>query len=155
MDVKVGLWRKLSTEDWCFWTAVLEKTLESPLECKEIQQVHPRGYQSWVFIGRTDVGAETPTLWPPHVKGWLFGKDTDAGRGWGQEEKGTTEDEMTGWHHRHGGQEFGWTPGVGERQESLACCNFWGRKESDTTERLNWTELKKIRVYFKTIYVLL
>ena len=81
-------------KNWCFWTVVLEKTLESPLDCKEIQPVHPKGHQSWVFIGRTD--AETPILWPPHTKSWLIGKDSDAGRDWGQEEKGTTEDEMAG-----------------------------------------------------------
>ena len=86
-------------KNWCFWTVVLEKTLESPLDCQEIQSVHPKGDQSWVFIGRTDVEAETPILWPPHVKSWLIGKDPDAGRNWGQEEKGTTEDEMAGWHH--------------------------------------------------------
>ena len=87
-------------KNWCFWTVVLEKTLESPLDCKKIQPVHPKGDQSWVFIGRTDAEAETPILWPPHAKGWLIGKDPDVGRDWGQEEKGTTEDEMAGWHHR-------------------------------------------------------
>ena len=86
-------------KNWCFWTVVLEKTLESPLDCKEIQPVHPKGDQSWVFMGRTDAEAETPILWPPHVKSWLTGKDPSAGRDWGQEEKGTTEDEMAGWHH--------------------------------------------------------
>ena len=117
---------------------MLEKTLESPLDGKEIQPVHPKGEQSWVFFGRTDVEAETPILWPPYAKSWLIGKDSDAGKDWGQEEKGTTEDEMVGWHHwldRHG---FGWTPGVGDGQGGLACCNSWGRKKSDTTERLNW-----------------
>ena len=93
-------------KNWCFWTLVLEKTLESPLDCKEIQQVHPKGDRSWVFIGRTDVEAETPILWSPHEKSWLIGKDPDAGRDWGQEEKGTTEDEMVGWHHRLHGHEF-------------------------------------------------
>ena len=93
-------------KNWCFWTVVLEKTLESPLECKEIQPVHPKGDQSWVFIARTDAEAETPVLWPPHVKSWLIGKDPDAGRNWGQEEKGTTEDEMAGWHHQLNGHEF-------------------------------------------------
>ena len=126
-------------KNWCFWTVVLEKTLESSLDCKEIQPVHPKGDQSWVFFGRNDVEAETPILWPPHVKSWLIGKDSDAGRDWGQEEKGTTEDEMAGWHHRLDGCEFKWTPGVGDRQEGLACCDSWGHKESDTTERLNWT----------------
>ena len=94
-------------KNWCFWTVVLEKILESPLDCKEIKQVHPKGDQSWVFIGRTDVEAETPILWPPHAKSWLIGKDPDAGRDWGKEEKGTTEDEMAGWHHRLDGHEFG------------------------------------------------
>ena len=116
-------------------------TLESPVDCKEIQPVHSKGDRSWVFIGRTDAEAETPILWPPHVKGWLIGKDSDAGRDWGQEEKGTTEDEMAGWHHRLEEHEFEWTPGVGGGQGGLACCNSWGRKESDTTEWLNWTEL--------------
>ena len=94
------------------------------------------------FFGRNEAKAETPVLWPPHVKNWLIGKDSDAGRDWGQEEKGTTEDEMAGWHQRLDGHEFEWTPGVGDGQGGLACCDSWGRKESDTTERLNWTELK-------------
>ena len=94
-------------KNWCFWTMVLEKTLESPLDCKEIQRVHPTGDQSWVFIGRTDVEAETPILWPPYAKSWLIGKDPDTGRDWGQEEKGSTEVEMVGWHHRLNGHEFG------------------------------------------------
>ena len=124
-----------------FWTVVLEKTLESPLDCKEIQPVHPKGNQSWILIGRTDVEAETPILWPPHVKSWLIGKDSDSGRDWGQEEKGMTEDEMAGWHHRLDGRESEWSPGVGDRQGGLACCDSWGRKELDPTEWLNWTEL--------------
>ena len=128
-------------KNWCFWTVALEKTLESPLGCKEIQPVHPKGDQSWVFIGRTDGKAETPILWPPRAKSWLIGKDSDAGRDWGQEEKGTIEDEMVEWHHRLDGRESEWTPGVGDGQGGLACCNSWGRKESDTTEQLNWTEL--------------
>ena len=126
-----------------FWTMVLEKTLESLLDCKEFQPVHPKGDQSWVFIGRTDVEAETPVIWPPDAKSWLIGKDPDAGRDWGQEEKGTTEDEMVGWHHRLNGHAFGWTSGVGDGQGSLACCDSWGRKESDMTEQLNWTQLNK------------
>ena len=129
--------------NWCFWTMVLEKTLESPLDCKEIQPVHSKGDQSWVFIERTDAKAETPVLWPPHVKSWLIGKDSDAGGDWGQEEKGTIEDEMAGWHHRLDGREFEWTPGDGDGQGGLSCCDSWGRKESDMTERLNWTELKQ------------
>ena len=124
-------------KNWCFWTVLLEKTLESPLDCKEIQPVHPKGDQSWMFVGRTDVEAEMPILWPPDAKNWLIGKDPDAGKDWGQEEKGTTEDEIVGWHHRLNGHEFGswwWTgrPGV---------LWFMGHKESDTTERLNGTEL--------------
>ena len=127
-------------KNWCFWTVVLEKTLERPLDCKEIQPVNPKGDQSWVFIGRTDVEPETPVLWPPDAESWLIRKDPDAGKDWGQEEKGTTEDEMAGWHHRHNGHGFGWTPGVGDGPGGLACCDSWGRKESDTTEWLNWTE---------------
>ena len=141
MDVRVGPERKLSTENWCFWTVVLEKTLESPLDCKEIQPVHSKGDQSWVFFGRTDVKAETPILWPPHVKSWVIGKDPDSGRDWGQEEKGTTEDEMVGWHHQLNGHEFEWTLGVGDGQGGLVCCSSWGCKEWDTIEQLNWTEL--------------
>ena len=115
---------------------VLEKTLESPLDCKEIRPVHPKGDQSWVFIGRTDDEAETPILWPPHTKSQLIGKDADAGRDWGQEEKGTKEDKMAGWHHRLNGNEFEKTLGVGDGQEGLACCDSWVT-ELDTTERLN------------------
>ena len=125
MDVRVGLWRKLSAEELML--------------SKEIQPVHPKGDQSWVFIGRTDAKAETPVLWPPHAMSWLIGKDSDAGRDWGQEEKGMTEDEMAGWHHRLDGRESGWTPGVSDGQGGLECCDSWGHKESDTTERLNWT----------------
>ena len=128
-------------KNWCFWTAVLEKTPESPLDCKEIQPVHSEGDQPRDFFGRSDAKAETPVLWPPHVKGWLIGKDSDAGRDWGQEEKGTTEDEMAGWHHWLDGHESGWTPGVGDGQGGLVCCNSWGCKESDKTEWLNWTEV--------------
>ena len=120
---------------------VLEKTLESPLDCKVIQPVHSEGHQSWVFFGRTDAKVETPIPLPPHAKSWLIGKDSDAGRDWGQEEKGTTEDEMAGWHHWLDGREPEWTPGVGDGQGGLACCNSWGHKESDTTEQLNWTQL--------------
>ena len=138
-------------KNWCFWTVVLEKTLESPLGCKESQPVYPKGDQSWVFFGRTDAKAETPILWPPDVKSWLIGKDPDAGRDWVQEEKGTTEDEMAGWHHRLDGHEFGWTLGVGDRQGGLACCNSWGCKESDMTEQLNWTELNGL-FYFLPVF---
>ena len=125
-------------KNWCFWTVVLEKILESPLDCKEIQLINPKGNQSWIFIGRTDVEAETPVLWPPYVKNWLTGKDPDAGRDWGQEEKRTPEDEMAGWHHQLDAHEFEWTPGVGDGQGSLSCCSPWGCKESDTTKGLNW-----------------
>ena len=104
-------------KNWCFWTVLLEKTLESPLDCKEIQPVHPKGDQSWVFIGRIDVEAETPILWPPDVKSWFIWKDPDVGKDWEQEEKGTTEDEMIGWHHQLNGQ----APGVGGGQGSLEC----------------------------------
>ena len=128
-------------KNWYFQTVVLEKTLESPLDYKEIQQVYPKEDQSWVFTGRTDAEAETPILWPPHAKSWLIGKDSDAGRDWEQEEKGMTEDEMAGWHHWLDGRESEWTPGVGDGQRGLACCDSWGCKESDTTEPLNWTEL--------------
>ena len=114
---------------------------ESPLDCKDIQPVHPKGDQSWVFIGRADVEAETAVLWPPDVKSWLIWKDPDPGKDWRWEEKGTTEDEMVGWHHWLNGHGFGWTPGVGDGQGGLACCGSWGWKESDTTEWLNWTEL--------------
>ena len=127
-------------KNWFFWTVLLEKTLESPLDCKEKPPVHSEGDQSWDFFGRNDAKAETPVLWPHHVKSWLIGKDFDAGRDWGQEEKGTTEDEMAGWRHWLDGCESGWTPGVGDGQGCLACCDSWGCQESDTTERLNWTE---------------
>jgi len=128
-------------KNWCFWTVVLEKTLQSPLDCKEIQPVHPKGDQSWVFIERTDAESETPILWPPHEKYWLISKDSDAGRDWGQEEKGTTEDQMAGWHYRLDAHEFEWTPGVGDGRGGLACCDSSGCKELEMTEQLNWTEL--------------
>ena len=127
-------------KNWFFWTVVLEKTVENSLDCKEIKPVNPKGDQSWVFIGRTDAEAETPIIWPLHVKSWLTGKDPDAGRDWGQGEKAMTEDEMARWHHQLDGHEFGWTPEVGDGQGGLACCNSWSCKESDTTEWLNWTE---------------
>ena len=137
---------------WCFWTVVLEKTLESPLDCKAIQPVHPKRDQSWVFI-RTcpgcslDVEAETPILWPPDAKSWLIWKDPDVEKDWGQEEKGMTEDELVGWHHQLIGHGFGWTPGVGDGQQGLVCCSLWGRKELDTTERLNWTEANMAKIF--------
>ena len=126
-------------KNWCFWTVVLEKTLESLLDCKEIQPVHLKGNQSWIFIGRTDVEAETPIFWSPDGKNWLVGKDPNAGKDWKQEEKGTTEDEMIGWHHWSYGHDF--TPGIGEvGQGSLVCRSSWGYKESYMSEQLNWTE---------------
>ena len=141
MDVTIELWRKLSTEELMLLNCVLEKTPESPLDCKEIQPAHSEGDQPWDFFGRNDAKAETLVLWPPHAKSWLTGKDSDAGRDFGQEEKGKTEDEMAGWHHWLNGHEFEWTPGVDDGQGGLACCDSWSRKEWDTTERLNWTEL--------------
>ena len=143
-------------KNWCFWTVVLEKTLDIPLDSKEIQPVHPKGDQFWVFIGRTDAKAETRILWTPDGKNWFIWKDPDTGKGWRQEEKGTTEDEMVGWHHRLNGHEFEWTLGVGDGQGGLACCSPWGHKEWDTTEQLNWTEknisievFKKQYIYFR------
>ena len=135
---KTECWRTDAFELWCW-----RRLLKSPLDCKEIQPVHPIGDQSWVFIRRTDAEAETPILWLPDVKNWLIGKDPDAGKDWRRQEKGTTEDEMAGWHHWLDGHESEWTPGVGNGQGGLACCSSWGRKESDTTEWLNWTEDRK------------
>ena len=132
MDVRVEK-ESWALKNWCFWTVVLEKTLESPSDCKKIQPVHSKGDRPWVFIGRTDLEAD--------VKSWLICKDPDGGKDWGQEEKGTTEDEMARWHHWLDGHEFEWTLGVGDGQGGLACYVSWSRKESDTTERLNWTEL--------------
>ena len=117
------------------------RRLESPLDCKEIQPVHPKGDQSWVFFGRTDVEAETLIFWTPDEKSWLIWEDPGAGEDWGQEEKGMTEDEMVGWHYWLNGHGFGWTPGAGDGQGGLTCCSSWGCKESDMIERLNWTEL--------------
>ena len=116
-------------KNWCFWTVVLEKILESPLDCREIQSVHPKGNQSWIFIRRTNAEAETPIICPPDVKNWLLGKDPDAGKDWKQKEKGMKEDEMVGWHTQLDGHEFEQAPGVGEVQGSLACCSPWGLKE--------------------------
>ena len=134
---KAECWRTDAFKLWCW------RRLETPLDCREIQPVHPKGNQFWILIGRTDVEAETPVLWPPNAKSWLIWKDPDAGKDWRQEEKGTTEDEIVRWHHRLNGHGFEWTPGVGDGQGVLACCSSWGHKESDTTERLNWTELKE------------
>ena len=118
-----------AAKNWCHWTVVLEKTLESPLDCKGIKPVNPKGNQSWIFIGRTNAKAEAPVLWPPYAKNWLIGKDPDAGKDRRWEEKGMTEDEMVGWHHWLDGHEFEKAPGVGDGQGSLACCSPWGRKE--------------------------
>ena len=128
-------------KNWCFWTVVLEKTLESPLDCKEIQPVHPKGNQSWIFIGRTDAEAETLLLWHPDAKNWLIWKEPDAEKDWRREEKGMTEDEMVAWHHRLNGHEFEKTLRVGDGQGGLVCCSPWGRKQSDTAE---WPELNTI-----------
>ena len=129
-------------KNWCFWTVVLEKTLESPLDCQEIQLVHPNADQSWVFIGGTDVEAETPILWPPDAKSWLTGKDPDSGKDWGQEEKRTTEDEMAGWHYWLDGHEFGWTPGFGDRHVRPGVLQFMGsqRVGHDGVTELNLTD---------------
>ena len=124
-------------KNWCFQTMVLQKTLESPLDCNEIKLVNPKGNQPWILIGRTDTEAEAPILWPHDVKSPLTRKDPDAEKDWGQEEKGAKEGEMVGWHHRLNGHKFEQTPGDGEGQGSLVCCSSWGHKESDTTERLN------------------
>ena len=140
MDVRVGLYIKKAErqKNWCFWTVVLEKTLENPLDCNEIQPVHPKRNQAWVFIGRTDVEAEAPIFWLPDVKNELIGKDPDAGKDWRQEERVTTEDEMVGWHHWLNGHEFEWTPGVGDGQGSLVE-QFMGSQRV----RCDWTELAR------------
>ena len=142
MDVRVGLWRRLSAKDWCFWTVVLEKTLESPLDCKEIQPVHPKGDQTLVFIGKTDAKAETPVLWPPHAKSWLIRKDSVAGRDCGQEENGMTEDEMAGWHHQLDGHEFGWTLGVGVDREAWHAVVHGVAKSQ--TRLSDWAEQRRV-----------
>ena len=136
------MWELDHTESWelknrCFWTVVLEKTLESPLDCKEVKPVNPKGNWSWIFLISTDV--EDLILWPPDANNWLIVKDLDSGKDWRQEEKGTTEDEMVGWHHQVNGHEFEQSPEVGDGKGSLACCSPWGHKESDTNEWLNWT----------------
>ena len=146
-------------KNWCFWTVVLEKTLESPLDCKEIQPVHPKGNQSWIVIGRTDVEAETPIFWPPDGKNWLIWKDPDVGKDWRQAEKGTTEDEMVRWHHWLNGHGFGWTPGVGDGQGGLLYCGSLDRKYQ--TPLSDWTELSFIfhmysihyKVSFHSFYI--
>ena len=142
------MWELDHKENWvpknrCFWIVVLEKTLESPLDCKEIKPVNPKGNQSWIFIGRTDAEAETPILWPSDGKNWLIREDPDAGKDRRQEEKGTTEDKMVGWHLQLDGHEFEQALGAGDGQGSLGCCSPWGHKELDMTEQLNWTELQR------------
>jgi len=127
-------------KNWYSWTVVLEKTLKSPLNSKEIQPVHPKGNQSRIFIWRTDAEAEAPILWPPDAKNWLIWKDPDAGKDWSQEEKGTTEDEIVGWHHWLDEHEFEQVLGIGDGQRSLVCCSPWDCKESDMTEQLYWTD---------------
>ena len=147
-SIHVWLWELEYKEswvlkDWCFWAMLLEKTLESPLGSKEIKPVNLKGNQSWIFIGRTNAEAETPVIWPPVGKNWLTGKDPDAGKDWRQEKKGMTEDDMVGWHHRLNGHESEQAPAVGDRQGSLVCWDSRGRKKSDTTEQLNWTETSR------------
>ena len=144
-------------KNWCFWNVLLDKTFQSPLGSKEIQPVHPKRIQSWIFIGRTDAEAEAPILWPPYVKSQLIGKDPDVGKGWRQEEKGMTEDEIVGWHHWLKVLEVEQAMGVGDGQQSLACYSPWGHKESDTTERL--TELThiwitSIKSYYRIITII-
>ena len=125
-------------KNWCFWTVVLEKIVQSPLDCKKIKLINPKGNQSWIFIGGTNAETETPLLWPPYAKNWLTGKDPDAGKDWRQEEKGTTEDELVVWHHQLDEHDFEQAPGVGDGQQGLVCCSLWGCKESDKIEWLNW-----------------
>ena len=139
MDVGLGYKESWAPKNWCFWAVVLEETLESPLDCKEIKPVNPKGNQPWIFIVRTD--AEALLLLPPDAKSWFMGKDPDAGKDWRQAEKGTTVDEMVGWHRWLYGHEFEQAPGVGDGQGGLMCCSPWGCKESDTTDQLIWTEL--------------
>ena len=135
-------------KNWYFWTVVLEKTFESPLDSKEIQSVHPKGNQSLIFIEKTDAKAEAPILWPPDANNWLIWKDPDAGKDWRQEEKGMTEDEMVGWHHWLDEHEFKQTLRVGNGQGNLACCSPWDHKESDTTEWLKWTDTISCKMIF-------
>ena len=144
----IWMWEVDYKESWvlknrCFWTVVLEKTLESPWGCEEIQPIHPKGNQFLIFFERTDAETEIPILWPPDVESWLIGKDPDAGKDWRQDKKGMTEDEMVGWHHQLYGHGFGWTLGVDDGQGGLVCCSSGDRKESATTKQLNWTELRQ------------
>ena len=141
MAVRLGLWRRLSAEELMLLNCGVGEDSWESRGLKEVHPVHSKGDQPWDFFGRDDAKAEAPVLWPPHAKSWLIGKDSNAGRDWGQEEKGTTEDEMAGLHHWLDGRESGWTPGVGDGQGGLACCDSWGHKESDTIERLIWSDL--------------
>ena len=141
MDVRVGLWRRLSTEELMLLNCGVGEDSWESLGQRGDPTVNPKGNQSWIFIGRTDVEAETPILWPPDAKSWLICKDSDAWKDWGQEEKETMQDEIVGWHYWLNGHGFGWTPGIGDGQGGLSCCSSWGHRESDTTEWLNWTKL--------------
>ena len=149
--IKKAEHRRIDTFQLWRW----RRLLMSPLDSKEIQPFHPKGNQSWMFIARTEVEAKTPIRWPPDAKNWLIWKDPDVGQDWIWEEKGTTEDEMVGWHHRLSGHGFGWTLGLGDGQRSLECCGSWGRKVSDMTERLNWTELIEQNIHFLKIFGIL
>ena len=133
--------------NWCLLIVVQEKTLESLFHCKEIKLINPKGNQSWIFIGRTDAEAEVPILWPLHVKGWLTGKDPDAGQDWSQEKKRVTEDEMIGWQHQLNRHEFQQALGV-DGQRSLVCCSPWGHKQSDTSKWLNWIDTVSSVLHF-------
>ena len=140
-------------KNWCFWIMVLEKTLESPLDCKEIQPVNPERNQSWLLIGKTDAEAEAPIFWPPGVKSWLTRKAPAVGKDWRQEEKGTTEDDMVGWYQQLNEHELEQALGVGDGQGSLACCSPWDSKESDRTEQLNWTDLSIHLSIYLSLYI--
>ena len=142
-------------KNWCFWTVVLEETLESLLDCKEIKPVNPKGNHSWIFIGRTNVEAEDPILWPPSVRNWLIWKDPDAEKDWGQEKRGTIEDEVVGWYHRVDGYVFKQALGVGNGQGSRLCCSLWGHKKSHMTERLNWTDPSELRLLCRCPFLLI
>ena len=135
MEVRVGPKEGWMPKNWCFQTVMLEKNLESPLDSKEIKPINPKGDQHGIFVGRTDAEAEAPIIWQPDANSRLIGKDPDAGKDWGQEEKRMTEDQMVGWHHWFNGHELGQTLGESEGQGSLACCSPWSHKESDMTEQ--------------------
>ena len=153
MDVRVGLWRKLSAEELMLLNCGVGEDSWESLGLQGDPTSHSEGDQPWDFFRRNDAKAATPVLLPPHMKSWVIGKDSDAGRDWGQEEKGTTEDETAGWHHWFDGRESEWTPGVGDGQGGLVCRDSWGHKESDTTERLNWTELNTVLIYTFSMFI--